>query len=118
MPEFSSTIPVSDFHIEDEGNTALSPLSAAEPSFSAFAPTQSGDDSLVDLDLGAAHSGESLDFDLGLALGDDSAVDFDLSQSAPLEGMSITMGSDLDFSLDDELTTPTPNIKRGHQAKK
>ena len=118
MPEFSSTIPVSDFHIEDEGNTALSPLSAAEPSFSAFAPTQAGNDSLVDLDLGAAHSGESLDFDLGLALGDDSAVDFDLSQSAPLEGMSITMGSDLDFSLDDELTTPTPKIKRGHQAKK
>ena len=113
QPDFSRTIPVSDFDLEDEGNTALSPLSAAEPNFSAFAPTQGAGDSLVDLDLGAAHSGESLDFDLGLALADDSAVDFDLSQSAPLEGMSITMGTDLDFSLDDEPAKPAPGSGRG-----
>lgn len=112
-PAFSSTIPVSDFDLEDEGNTALSPLSAAEPSFSAFTSPQGGGDSLVDLDLGAAHSGESLDLDLGLALADDSAIDFDLSQSAPLEGMSITMGTDLDFSLDDEPATPAPGSKKG-----
>ena len=112
QPDFSRTIPVSDFDLEDDGSTALSPLSAAEPSPRAFAPTQTGDGSSVDLDLSATPSAHPSALDLDLAL-DDNAIDFDLSQSAPLEGLSITMGSDLDFSLDDELSPPTTGSDKG-----
>lgn len=115
---FDATVPNSDFLLEDEqGNTALSPLSAHEATVpSNFAATQTPENAVVDLDLDALPSTAPLDLDLDAD--NDHGLDFDLSQSAPLQGMSVTHG-DLDFSLDEDFSALTPNnIKRGHQAKK
>lgn len=117
---FDSTDPNPDFLLEDEeGNTALSPLSAHEAAVpSDFAATQAPENAVVDLDLDALPSTAPLALDLDLGADNDHGLDFDLSQSAPLQGMSVTHG-DLDFSLDEDFSAPTPNnIKRGHQAQK
>ena len=94
----------------------MSAHEAAVPS--DFAATQAPENAVVDLDLDALPSTAPLALDLDLGADNDHGLDFDLSQSAPLQGMSVTHG-DLDFSLDEDFSAPTPNnITRGHQAQK